>query len=60
LVSTFFSCQQHEAPAVDAAISDDVFAAIEKAGFSKEGVIREEGGYIVEGDMSIDDAHLRA
>ncbi len=60
LASTLFSCQKEQAPAVDAAISDDVLAAIEKAGFSKEGVIREEGGYIVEGDIFIDDAHLRA
>jgi hypothetical protein len=60
VASTLFSCQKQEAPAVDAAISEDVLTAIEKAGFSKEGVIREEGGYIVEGDIFIDDAHLRA
>ncbi len=59
LAATLFSCQKQEAPVTDTAISDDVLAAIEKAGFSKEGVIREDGGYIVEGDIFIDDAHLR-
>ncbi len=59
VASTLFSCQKQEAPANDTAISDDVLAAIEKAGFSKDGVIREDGGYIVEGDIFIDDAHLR-
>jgi Dual-action HEIGH metallo-peptidase len=56
---TLFSCQKQEAPAVNEPISQDVLAAISKAGFSTEGVIREEGGYIVEGDIFIDDNHLR-
>jgi Dual-action HEIGH metallo-peptidase len=56
---TLFSCQKQEAPTVNEPISQDVLAAISKAGFSTEGVIREEGGYIVEGDIFIDDNHLR-
>lgn len=56
---TLFSCQKQEAPALEEPISQDVLAAIGKAGFSTEGVIREEGGYIVEGDIFIDDNHLR-
>ncbi|HEX5668109.1 MAG TPA: M57 family metalloprotease [Chitinophagaceae bacterium] len=56
---TLFSCQKQEAPAVNEPISQDVLAAISKAGFSTEGVIREEGGYVVEGDIFIDDNHLR-
>lgn len=56
---TLFSCQKQEAPAVNEPISQDVLAAISKAGFSNEGVIREEGGYVVEGDIFIDDNHLR-
>jgi hypothetical protein len=56
---TLFSCQKQEAPTVNEPISQDVLAAISKAGFSAEGVIREEGGYIVEGDIFIDDNHLR-
>jgi hypothetical protein len=59
LAATLFSCQKQEAPAVNEPISQDVLAAIGKAGFSAEGVIREEGGYIVEGDIFIDDNHLR-
>ncbi|HSF46678.1 MAG TPA: M57 family metalloprotease [Chitinophagaceae bacterium] len=59
LAVTLFSCQKQEAPAVNEPISQDVLAAIGKAGFSTEGVIREEGGYIVEGDIFIDDNHLR-
>lgn len=59
LAATLFSCQKQEAPAVNEPISQDVLAAIGKAGFSTEGVIREEGGYIVEGDIFIDDNHLR-
>jgi hypothetical protein len=56
---TLFSCQKQEAPTVNEPISQDVLAAISKAGFSTEGVIREEGGYVVEGDIFIDDNHLR-
>jgi hypothetical protein len=59
IAATLFSCQKQEAPAVNEPISQDVLAAIGKAGFSTEGVIREEGGYVVEGDIFIDDNHLR-
>jgi hypothetical protein len=59
IAATLFSCQKQEAPALNEPISQDVLAAISKAGFSTEGVIREEGGYLVEGDIFIDDNHLR-
>lgn len=59
VAAMLFSCQKQEAPVVNEPISQDVLTAISKAGFSTEGVIREEGGYIVEGDIFIDDNHLR-
>jgi hypothetical protein len=56
---TLFSCQKQESPVANEPISQDVLTAISKAGFSTEGVIREEGGYVVEGDIFINDNHLR-
>jgi hypothetical protein len=54
-----FSCSKNEQPADDQKIPDDILTAIESAGFSKEGVMREEGGYIVEGDIFISDQDIR-
>jgi hypothetical protein len=56
---TLFSCQKQESPVANEPISQDVLTAISKAGFSTEGVIREEGGYVVEGDIFINDDLLR-
>ncbi len=56
---TLFSCQKQESPVANEPISQDVLTAISKAGFSTEGVIREDGGYVVEGDIFINDDHLR-
>lgn len=58
LATVMFSCQKQEVPA-DAPISEDVLAAIQKAGFSREAVIRDGNGYIVEGDIYLDDNSLR-
>jgi len=58
LATALFSCQKQEAPVVDEPVSQDVLAAISQAGFSTEGVIKEEGGYIVEGDIFISNDHL--
>lgn len=57
---TMFSCQKEAASSTDnAAIPESVMAAIAKAGFSTENVVREGSGYVVEGDIYIDDNHLR-
>lgn len=55
-----FSCQKESVSTEDnSAIPESVMAAIAKAGFSTENVIRDGAGYIVEGDIYIDDNHLR-
>lgn len=55
-----YSCQKEATPADDnTAIPESVMAAIGKAGFSTENVVREGSGYVVEGDIYIDDNHLR-
>jgi len=60
LVSLFMiSCQKQEVPDVRQEIGQDVLAAIADAGFSVDGVVRENGGYIVEGDIFIDDEFLK-
>lgn len=58
VATVVFSCQKQDMPKEEP-VSDDVLTAIGRAGFSKEGVIRTEGGYIVEGDILIDDDYLR-
>ena len=50
LVTIMFSCQKQETVSQDT-ISDDVLAAIGQAGFSTTGVVRDDDGYIVEGDI---------
>ena len=54
-----FSCQKEAVQTESQAIPESVLAAIGQAGFSKDNVIREGAGYIVEGDIYIDDNHLR-
>lgn len=54
-----FSCQKEAVVTQDQAIPESVLAAIGQAGFSKDNVIREGAGYIVEGDIYIDESHLR-
>ncbi|HLO82688.1 MAG TPA: M57 family metalloprotease [Chitinophagaceae bacterium] len=54
-----FSCSKNEQPVNDQKVPDNVLSAIESAGFSKEGVMKEEGGYIVEGDIFISDQDIR-
>lgn len=56
---TMFSCQKEAVNQDQGAIPESVMAAIGKAGFSTENVVREGSGYIVEGDIYIDDNHLR-
>jgi Dual-action HEIGH metallo-peptidase len=60
LAVMFFSCTKQDTPAQNEAIPDDVLAAVEKAGYSTEGVMREEGGYVVEGDIFITEDDLRS
>jgi hypothetical protein len=60
LVLLSISCQKQDLPAPEQPIQEDVLAAIAEAGFSTNDVIRENGGYIVEGDIFIDDEFLRA
>jgi hypothetical protein len=60
---TFSSCQKEESIAMtEAPVSEAVMAKIEKLGFNiqAQGVQRVEGGYIVEGDIMIDDHILDA
>lgn len=59
LALSMFSCQKETVRTDDNAIPETVMAAIAKAGFSPDNVIREGSGYIVEGDIYIDDTHLR-
>jgi hypothetical protein len=55
-----YSCQKEASPVEDnSGIPESVMAAIGAAGFSTENVIRDGAGYIVEGDIYIDDNHLR-
>lgn len=55
-----FSCQKEAGPVEEnTAIPESVLAAIGKAGFSTENVVRDGSGYVVEGDIYIDDNHLR-
>jgi hypothetical protein len=60
LAVLFFSCTKQDMPSQDQAIPENILAAVEKAGYSKEGVMREEGGYIVEGDIFITEEDLRS
>jgi len=55
-----YSCQKEATATQDtSAIPESVSAAIAKAGFSTENIIREGAGYIVEGDIYVDDNFLR-
>jgi hypothetical protein len=56
-----YSCQKEASPVEEnSAIPESVLTAIGKAGFSTENVVRDGSGYIVEGDIYIDDNHLRS
>jgi hypothetical protein len=59
LAAVFFSCTKQDIPAEDQQIPDDILSAIERSGFSKEGVIKDENGYIVEGDIFLSEQDLR-
>lgn len=55
-----YSCQKEAGPVEEnSAIPESVLTAIGKAGFSTENVVRDGSGYVVEGDIYIDDNHLR-
>jgi len=51
------SCQKQEKIVQDA-VSEDVLAAISLAGFSTAGVVRDDDGYIVEGDIFLSSSML--
>lgn len=59
LAFILLGCQKEDRPVAQDSISDEVLAAVAKAGFSTEGVLREEGGYIVEGDIFLSESDLR-
>ena len=60
VVLGMYSCQKEATTADEsAAIPESVSAAITKAGFSTENIIRDGSGYIVEGDIYNDDNYLR-
>jgi hypothetical protein len=54
-----FSCTKQDAPSDDQQIPGDILSAIERSGFSREGVMKDDGGYIVEGDIFLSDEDLR-
>lgn len=51
LVATIYSCKKEVKPTSNDEISQDVLAQIRTLGFSDENVMRDEGGYVVEGDI---------
>jgi hypothetical protein len=57
LVTIMFSCQKQDKVSQDT-ISGDVLAAIGQAGFSTTGVVRDDDGYIVEGDIFLSESML--
>lgn len=60
LLMGLFACTQEENTNNDRnAIPDDVLHQIEHLGFSTQNVIKEEGGYIVEGDIFLPEEMLR-
>lgn len=54
-----FSCTKQDVPASDDAVSDDVLTAIKASGYSTEGVMKMDGGYLVEGDIFLEEKDLR-
>ncbi|MFN7014784.1 MAG: M57 family metalloprotease [Bacteroidia bacterium] len=60
LILSFNACTNDESAAVDEQnqISEEVLFQIKKLGFSTENVIKEEGGYIVEGDIFLKEEDL--
>ncbi len=59
MVALMFSCQKQDKVSQEG-ISDDVIAAIGQAGFSTTGVIKDDDGYIVEGDIFLSSSMLAA
>ena len=57
VVTLIFSCQKQEKIAQDT-VSEDVLAAISMAGFSTSGVVKDDDGYIVEGDIFLSSSML--
>jgi Dual-action HEIGH metallo-peptidase len=57
MLTIMFSCQKQEKVSQDA-ISEDVLAAIGQAGFSTTGVVKDDDGYIVEGDIFLSSSML--
>lgn len=54
-----FSCSKQDAPSDDQQVPGDILDAVERSGFSREGVMKDDGGYIVEGDIFLSDEDLR-
>jgi hypothetical protein len=56
----FYACNKEDTSAVDQKnISDEVLFQIKKLGFSTENVTKEEGGYIVEGDIFLTEKEVQ-
>jgi hypothetical protein len=51
LIVTIYSCKKEDKTSSTDEISQDVLAQIRSLGFSDENVLRDEGGYVVEGDI---------
>lgn len=55
---TFTACQKDAKEPAPEAVSESTIAAIERMGFSSDGVQKISGGYLVEGDIRLTDAEL--
>jgi len=57
MVALVFSCQKQDKVSQEG-ISDDVLAAIGQQGFATTGVVKDDDGYIVEGDIFLSSSML--
>jgi hypothetical protein len=55
---TLTACQKDAKEATQDVVSADALSAIQRLGFSTEGVKKVSGGYLVEGDINLSDADL--
>lgn len=58
--SLLVSCKKNAVTEKNDAVSDAVLSQIAKMGFSADGVVKADGGYVVEGDIFLSDKDLNA
>ncbi len=59
MTASIFSCQKKSETVADEAVSQDVLNQIAALGFSQEGVVATNGGYLVEGDIFLTPENLK-